>query len=379
MIYVDETALFPTLQPYNPDARISYADNPESYDGATGLLGLSEAPDSNIRSCFLQRENFYMSTDINAGGGLFVTSDNGITEPSGWSVERAGGLECSTLSVHGSTSTKQYAVIAGPLGAVIFNGGEPLKITQEIATSVTGIPLAWDQINWTAGQYMWVVNDLEKRVLVIGAPFNGSPFPNGAFMIDYKELQTSWQIATEGPIHTSYAGKVISWEPGRKTSPWNIRMNSAAMILRQDGKQHMWFGNGGLTGKVYEPIAGQYSDDGVAIDSFYATFMEPSELFAQQNPLLGVGRLLFTFLKVGVQGIGAFLVSALPLAITNVGPQYTLNLSPFPNEDLECPVRVAGERVAWKFGTNAAGSFWSMTKLMFRLRSHPMSRLRHIN
>ena len=374
-IVFDEITIFPTNQPVVSNAsRISYVDNPETYDGVTGEIQLEDARGESIFSAFELRGSLYFNTD----GGRYETSDNLVTEPSGWDVNKAANSS-GTVSVHGTISGENWEITVGRAGAYMFSGGEPLKITQEINTSVTGVTPAWDQINWDYGYTIWGVNNVQERIIYIGVPMGDATKPNVVWMIDYKELQDASQIASSGPIHTSYAGKVISWEPGRKTSPWNMRINSAAMVLRQDNSYHFWAGNGSGSGKVYEPTEGQFSDDGAAIDSFYATYMLPSQMLAQQDPRLGIGRMLFSFLRMYVSGSGILNINALPLSITNTGPSYTLNLSSASNEDMESPIRVAGERCAFKIGTNAVGSWWSLGKFSLRLRRHPWSVFRHVN
>ena len=51
-----------------------------------------------------------------------------------------------TLSVNGVDAGDDWAVIADRTGLYVFDGGDPLKISQEIQ------PL-WDQINWAAGRH----------------------------------------------------------------------------------------------------------------------------------------------------------------------------------------------------------------------------------
>lgn len=374
-ILADEMTLFPTSQPVNvTQARVSYVINPATFDGVTGIIILDEARGENLFSTFQLRSDLYFNTD----GGKYRTSDDNVSEPSNWPVEHVANSS-GTTSVHGSISGENWEVTIGEKGAYMFAGGEPLKITQEISTSVSGITPAWDQINWQAGFTIWGVNDIKRRILYFGVPMGNATKPNLVWMIDYKELQTSTAIADSGPIHTSYSGKVISWEPGRKTSPWNMQINCAAMVRRQDDTDHLWMGSGAGTGKVYEPVDGQYSDDGAPINSFYVTYMLPSQTLAQQDPRMGLGRMLFSFLKLFVSGNGTLNITALPLTITNTGPSYTLPLSTASNEDMESPIRVAGERCAFQVGTNAVGSWWSMGKFTLRLRRHPMSVFRHRN
>ena len=377
-IYADEIFIFPTNQPYlNTRATVSYVNNPESFDGVTGVIGLADAEGENLRNLFLQRENLHLVTDE----GLYVTEDNGSSEPSGWSVTKISNV-VGTPSIHGSDSGEEWQVIAHKNGLYMFNGYEPMKMNQEIFLSQTGSTVAWNQINWDYGHTIWVANDVANREIYMGVPVGSATTPNTVLMVDYKELNTSYTVSEQGPIHTSYAGKVISWEPGRKWSPWSVQSLSGSMILRPDGTWQLFVGNGAnlANGKVYQPVQGYLQDDDIgAINSYWTTSALPSAMMGQSNPMVGLNRMFYSFLTMFVGGAGTLTITPYPLNLANPSPPYAVALNSVPIEDTECPVHLAGERMFFGLGTNAIGSYFFMSKFSVRLRSHAMSRVRHVN
>ncbi len=61
---VDNIEIFPTAQPYNTSlVRASYAEDPESYDGVTGFMNVSENDGQTVRAAFLLRERMYFVKD----------------------------------------------------------------------------------------------------------------------------------------------------------------------------------------------------------------------------------------------------------------------------------------------------------------------------
>lgn len=372
-VTLDEMEFYPVNNPFlGQQLRVSYANNPESFDGVTGIVGLAEAGNENIKRLFQIRETLYVQTD----GAIYATSDNGLTEPSGWSIEKVSNT-VGTVSAFSGVTGEEFDFSVHRTGLYVFTGGEPTKSNQEIFRSVSGISLSWEQINWSQSQTIWMANDIARRQIYVGAPITGSP-NNIIFMMDYKELNSASQISSEGPVHTSYSGKVISWEPGRKWAPWNISALGGNMCQRPDGTFQLLLGVGGAW---LQPTEGQYSDNGVAINSFYTTYGFPPEDFANQNPMLGMNRLLYSFVTMYVGGLGTLNITAFPSSLTNsLSATYALLLTTTdPGEDMEVPIRVAGERCFFRVGTNAVGSFWQLNKFTARMRSHPWSRIRHVN
>jgi hypothetical protein len=133
----------------------------------------------------------------------------------------------------------------------------------------------------------------------------------------------------------------------------------------------VFLGSNNTTGKVYALTAGQYSDDGVAINSFCTTaFLAATGIS---------GRNLFGYLTAYVQGAGTLAVSAyLPgdLSQTNLGA-WTL-ASP-SGRDMEQFTNLLAERVSYQIETDTAGSWFSLTKLVPWAKPDPFALVRGTN
>ena len=111
------------------------------------------------------------------------------------------------------------------------------------------------------------------------------------------------------------------------------------MIERSDGTAQLFIGNGVGNGKIYQLNPSQLSDDGAAINSFYATaYFVPSEM----EDSLGVGshRKLFGYLTAYVQGSGSLNLSALADSAASVQSLPVVALSNPALNDLEMPINI---------------------------------------
>ena len=155
--------------------RASFADDPESYDGVSGYLGVSEADGQSVRAAFVLRERLYFVKDRSC----FVTADDGVNEPAAWTITEVSQT-VGTPSVNGVGTGEDWAVIASRSGIYIFDGGEPVKLSQEIQ------PL-WDQINWAAGQTLWVRVDTRNKRILCGVPIGAATSPKSLILVlDYR-------------------------------------------------------------------------------------------------------------------------------------------------------------------------------------------------
>lgn len=160
-------------------------------------------------------------------------------------------------------------------------------------------------------------------------------------------------------------------ERTRKWSAWTISANSSGLIERPDGSAQLIFGSNNGTGKIYQLTPGNYSDDGAAINSFYSTaYLATTGLS---------GRNLFGYLTAYVQGAGTLSIEAnLPgdSDVTNIG-SWTLA---FPgSKDMEQFTNMLAERISYQIATNAAGSWFSLTKLVPWAKPDPFSIVRGTN
>lgn len=379
---IDNIEIFPTNQPFNlTTIRSSFnvGSNTnlgqESYDGVTGLLQPQPFDGQGVRCMFKLREFLYIVKERS----LYVTQDDGVNEPANWSIHQVSG-SVGTPSVNGVGIGEDWVVIANRNGLYMFNGGEPVKISQEIQSNQTDIALTffWDNVNWAAGQFLWTtVDTLNKRVLV-GLPFAGAASPNGIFYLDYRPMNDSNDIISSTPIHTSYAGKVINYEHSRKWAPWNISANSAAIIERFDGTGQLFLGNGDATGNIYSLGESQFSDNkgsaGVpslrAINGFYVPYGFPSH-DEEEGLQLGSHKKDYTYLTAYVEGSGLLSVqfyqenpSRVAIPITS----WTLDMGTGRDHEQQLGGNITAERGFFQFGTNAVGNWFKMQKFVPSLK-----------
>jgi len=372
--YVDCIEIAPALQPINSClVRASGVQDPESYDALTGLLSVAENDGQAVRAAFTLRERLHFVKEHS----LYVTQDDGTNEPAMWTISEVSH-RVGTPSVHGVAVAEDWAVIADRSGLYLYYGGEPVKISQEIQ------PL-WNQINWQYGQTLWVAVDTKERRILVGAPFGSATSPNKVLVLDYRDLDTAEMIVDRPPINLTFTGRKTATDKSRKWAPWAIAANAAALIERTDGTAAVMFGSGnpgigggGPTGKVYQLNDAQFSDDGTLIQSYYTTHFFPERAVEQQLDL-GAHRKLFTYLTLYVEGAGTLNLTALVNTASAAQAQQPLPLSTPGMRDLELPISVSGERVAFSIGTSAAGNWFRLQKFTPSLRPDPWAPVRGFN
>jgi hypothetical protein len=340
---VDNIEVFLTNAAQNSSLiRGSGTETPEAYDGVTGIMSIAENNGQGLRAAFILRNNLYFVKERS----LYVTADDGVDEPALWSIEEVSN-QVGTPSAHGVGIGEEWVVIAGRSGLYLFDGGIPIKLSQEIQPT-------WDAINWQAAQHLWVQIDTQHKRILIGVPMGTATQPNQILMLDYTE---------------SFADPLAgSPERSRKWSPWTIAANSCGLIERSTGLAELFFGSNNSTGKIYALTPGAYSDDGSAINSYYTTaFLSAAGLS---------GRNLFGYLTGYVQGSGSLAVTALyPGNATSASLGFWTLGSPAP-QDKEQFTNVLAERVSYQFGTNSAGSWFSLTKFVPWAKPDPFAFVR---
>jgi hypothetical protein len=372
--YIDSIEIAPTNQPVNSSlVRASRVEDPESYDGIDGLMSVAENNGQAIRAAFKLRERLYFVKEHS----LYATQDDGTNEPSLWTISEIS-RKLGTPSVRGVGAGEDWVVIAHRTGLYIFNGGEPVKISQEIQPT-------WNQINWQYGQTLWVTVDTKERRIFIGVPMGTATSPNKIVVLDYRDLDTFDDISQRPPINITYTGRKTATDKTRKWSPWTVAANSCAMIERTDGTSIVAMGGGlpgvgggSATGKVYQPISTQLSDDGNAIPSYYTTHFFP-ERAVEQSLDLGAHRKLFSYLTMYVEGAGSLALTSFIDTESAPQAQQSVPLSSPGLEDLELPINVIGERVAFQVSTNQSGAWFRLQKFIPSVRPDPWSPVRGVN
>jgi hypothetical protein len=365
-VFVDDIEIFPTALPFNLSlVRASGVEDPESYDTITGILSVGESNGQALRAAFVLREQLYFVKERS----LYVTQDDGVNEPARWSIHEVSRV-VGTPSVNGVDVGEDWAVIAGREGLYLFSGSEPVKISQEIQPT-------WDQINWQAGHTLWVRVDTRNKRILCGVPLGASATsPNTVLVCDYRGLATGDELAGASSIHfSSITKKLFAFGNARKWCPWTVVANAAAAIERPDGTAQLFLGNGGGTGKIYNLSDSATSDDGAPINSYYTTsYFLPSEM--EESLQVKSHRKLFGYLTAYAEGAGllnlisfsdsgAFSHALVPLALSSPGPR-----------DLELPINISADRVAFQTGTNAAGSWFRLQRIVPSLAADPWAMVR---
>lgn len=364
---IDNIEIFPANQPFNTSiVRASKVEDPESYDGVTGFLNVSENDGFAVRSAFVIRENLYFVKEH----GIYVTQDDGANEPSLWKITEVS-RKVGTPSVNGVAVGQDWAVIADRTGAYFFSGGEPKKISQEIQPT-------WDRINWAAGQTLWVQIDLQNKRVYFGVPLDGTTAPNKILMLDYRGVDYPDEIPTSTPIHTSYSGKLLVLERSRKWSIWNIVANSGAIVERFDGTQQMFLGNGTGTGKIYQLSETTFTDDGATIAGYYTTYFHFSHDLEQAFQI-GSHNKLYTYMSAFVEGSGTLVISAIPPGSTPVLPVASIPLANPASRDIEFPINVTAVRAAFKVTTANNGDWFRLARFITNAIKHPSAPVRGWN
>lgn len=392
LVTLDEQQNVPTLNPYR-DAlfRASYVNAPEQMDGVTGVIGSTNDP-SQIRNCSQLRNVMYFNT----ANGKHSTTDNGYGEPSTWNVPEVSQA-IGSVSFHGTDpgragtgeSGEQWEFIISDGGLYVFQGGELLKVSQEIQSDTQSGEPGWDSINKAAIQTSWVKNDRVNRRCYVGVPVNEATAPNIIFVLDYRELNDAYAISNSPPVHISFTGKMIASDLCRKWTRWNISANCAEMmaVTNSDYEFSLGGGNGQAAaiasgfGNAYILNDEKFTDDDYGqITPYYTTYFFVSRDQEQQLQL-DCHRKLASYLSMFITGLGQTSITPLSDTLANAFPAcpaYPLSAS--LNHDYEWGLNVTGERIALKIGSvPAAGqtdNAFNLQHLALTLKKEPIAFLR---
>ena len=365
---IDEIEIVPLLSPYmNNVARASYVDNPEAFDGVTGLLGPNDDP-SPMQCMTLIRNNLIMHT----AEGTFSTADND-SEPGTWVVNTVS-RSVGSLSFRGCDASKtgtgdageEWEIVAAHAGLYIFAGGEFYKISQEYQSQ-------WDRINWNARGTVWVKNDTSTRLVTVGVPLDDNTLPSAMFVMNYRDLDTGTQIGSAPAIKIGFTGRMIATDVSRKWTTWNLRAYCGQIVSLLQGPTFC-IGVDGTYG-WFDPA--KLSDDGFGqIFSYWVSYFFVNH---DQELQLGVGShvKLFAYLTAFVEGVGRIMVIPFVDSLQNAWPATPLYpLAATEDQDLEWPLNISGERVAFKFAVvpnqGQTDAFFNLQKMVATIRLHPM-------
>ena len=364
---IDELSILYQQTPYLDSVfYASYVDNPEGFDGVTGKFGSSQDEHKIMEIAELRQSLYFLTRD--PGGRLHETNDNGVTEPAGWVVDEISA-NCGVLSTFALTKAQadhssaaggeEWFAWSSATGARIFGGDQPRKISQEIEPD-------WESINPAYQGTAWTLNDPVARVIYFGLPLAGSQgTPNRILAVNYRGLDSAYEIGTTGAIRTGFTGRLIATDHARKWTRWSLAINGSARMYRQPGLlQPVFFcGNGALPGamaapgNVYTLNPAKYTDDDYGrISPYYTTYFAPTH-DQEQALQLGGQRKLLVYLEGFVTGIGQITIT--PLCDTLANPWKitgTRALTTAPTYDFEwVGGNVQAQRIALKFASAPAG------------------------
>lgn len=371
-VLIDHLEVFPTTQPVlNTSLRASYVNNPEAFDSVSGNLYVQGTNTQSLNGAFVMYDQLFLLK----ASSMFSTQDTPGSEPSGWQVSEVSN-EVGACGPEAYDVGEEWAVTACRKGIYVFYGRQPIKINQEIFQ-------VWEAVNWPAASSIWVRNDLINRRILVGvpmatpnawlpnAPVNANPTtPNVILMLNYQGLGDVMSLGDGKQMHTTMFGTLMSVDMRRKWSLWQIASPSANFVERQDGiSRPLFLGNGAANGKIYQLLNTQRSDDGAAINSTYTTYGFVDAAKAQQSPLLGFHRKLWSYLQMLVKGAGALTIKMLPNNLIPATPFSAvtlpaITLSLTPGDDLERPLNVAGNRMFVQFSTDAVNAWFELERLI---------------
>lgn len=398
-ITIDRMEPFPTEAPnLNEQIIGSYSEAFEQFDRITGVVKTNQQNQQAVVTAFTLFGNLYI---VKTGSFVSVT-DNDTTEPAFWTNPRvvsnsvgAAGPYAVTSGIDDPNSGEEWALIAGLSGLWIFNGGQPMKLSEEIQE-------VWNQINWAYKHTIWVRNDITNRRILVGVPLkalnangktplwllpglltdNNPTTPNVVLELNYKQVNTSNELASSVQIHRSYSGKLIASDIVRKWSIWIMKSPCAAFIQRNDNTMPLMIGNSDHTGKVYQLIDHLLQDDGVAINQWYFTAgFAPTE--TAEGLQMGVTRYFFEFMTILVNGLGPLAITVYPNSLDTpyshiLLPNLTLPAS--TNGDVEIPVQEAGSRLFLAFNNaNTLGAGFDLSRIVMAMTKDAWSPVRGVN
>jgi hypothetical protein len=397
-VVIDRQEPFPTLAPNNNTQIIfSYEDEFEQFDRLTGVVSTSQQNQQTVVTAF----PLFGIINVVKTGSMVALTDNNTTEPNNWNKPRVisnsvggFGVYAVTFGIDEPNAGEEWSLIAGPSGLFIYQGSQPIKLSEEIQS-------LWNQINPTYAYTSWVKNDVANRRVLVGVPLNAlnaqgqvPPYlpagliptttpttPNVILEMNYKQLNTASAVADNVIIHRSYSGKMIASDLTRKWSIWTIQAPCAAFVERQDGSTPLFLGNSQETGKIYELVDGLMQDDGSPIDQIYATAgFVPTETGAGMQ--IGITRFVFQYMLLLINGSGSLTITVAPNTLDSPYSHTLLPNMVLPastNGDVELPVNEEGSRLFLIFSTNALDASFALARVVMYMTTSGWSSWRGTN
>lgn len=373
---IDELEIWPTANPYVPQFLFSYVNLPTSVDLVTGVLGATDDA-TQLMTSFIQRDSFLFLTQA----GLHETNDLPGIEPYNWKVREVSN-NCGACAPRAVATGENWSVwVTSPTthppvgrGLYVYTGGNVFKLSQEIQPD-------FDAMNINSQNLIWCQNDSVTRRIYVGVPMNDSVTPNRIYVLDYREMDTASDLATRGPIHISFTGKMICSDLSRKWTRWNVSANSAEIMAVPGVGIQMSFSGVGSPAGAFWLNPDKYTDDYYGqVTPYYTTYFFVNHEMEQQIQV-GLHRKLYKRFTWFVSGIGRVQLTPYGDTLSNPWPsppaQY---LSPTPYYDTGDGLNVAAERCAFKISslplTGTTDNSFNINKLVVTMMQEPISPIR---
>jgi hypothetical protein len=358
VVTIAENSLIYTQNPTSREESFwSYVLNPEGIAQTTGNLGSANDP-TEIRCFSLQRNVTLLKT----AGGTHNFQSNDF-EPDQWDIN-AVSRTVSACSIRAGDpgqfgtgdAAEDWDITANQNGLYLFAGGDFWKISQELDKGdPNGNVPTWLDINWAAEQTIVVKNDPKLHRIYVLAPINGATQPNICWMLDYKELDTSADLANAPALKLGFSGKMFSTDKTRKWSRWNISANCAEILIRPGNLKEMTLAggvrDGAAFGNLYTFDPAKYTDDDYGqMFPYYDTYGFVNH--EQEQVLqLGTGMKVVKKYCAFITGQGYVTITPFVNSLNNPLPETTprvldldSDISNAENQDLEWTVGVRGQR-----------------------------------
>jgi hypothetical protein len=380
---IDRIEVYETATPYLL-AQVfgSYINKLEAID-ASSTGGIIDTTSENPQACmgaFVMHDNLYLLKKQS----MYSTEDNPQSEPGGWGLREVSN-KVGTIGINAYDTGEEWAVTACRAGIYGFNGGQPVKIMQELWN-------LWDLINWNAGNTIVLRNDITNKRIYCAVPLptpnkwlpntavNMAPTsPNVMLMLNYQGMADFNELVSGAQVHTTMFGTLAAVDMRRKWSIWQIPSPYMDFITREDNESHPLFVCNGIdSGKIYEFSADQLSDDGQPINSLYTTYGFVNAAKAATLPIFGFHTKRYTVLQTAVRGAGTASIRILPNTLSARYPYSVpvgIRLSDPVQDDYFRPINVKGNRAFIEFSTNAVDSWFLLEKLLLTGRADPWSTL----
>jgi hypothetical protein len=217
---IDRIEVYPTNTPYlKAQVYGSYTNQPEAIDGSStgGIIDTTTENAQPVMGGFVMHNLLYLLKT----NSWYSVQDNPNSEPGGWGINEVSN-KVGAIGINSYDVGEEWCVTACRAGIFGFNGGQPIKIMQELWN-------LWEQINWNAGQAIVLRNDIVSKrlycaiplptgvnpatglpankytnVWLPNAPYNPTPTtPNVILMLNYQGLATFEEMVNSPEVHTT--------------------------------------------------------------------------------------------------------------------------------------------------------------------------------